>query len=135
MRLIVPSLLIAIVVLAGCQSTAEVSPEIQAQTCPGFDAPGGGEAKVRYVDRPEVTVEATRCVMRNGLMRIDIDIRNGRRTEQRIAYRFEWYEAHGMSLDTEEAWKPVLLYPEDVITLRAVAPSSAVEDFVLVIKS
>jgi hypothetical protein len=135
MRLTVSSLLIVMIVFTGCRSTGEPSPEIQARTCPGFDAPGAGEVKVRFVDRPEVTVVATRCVMRNGLMRVDVDVRNDRRTEQRLAYRFEWYEAYGMSADTEEAWKPILLYPEDIKTLRSVAPSEAVEDFVVVIKS
>ena len=130
------SIMLAVLLATGCQSTGEEKPP--AEVCPGFGAVGtsgasGGE-RVRFLEQPDVSVVQMRCVVRSDLLRIDVDVRNDRPREQRISYRFEWFDADAMSLDSEEAWKPLLLYPEEVRTIRTISPSASTRDFVLVIK-
>jgi len=129
------SLMIAAVLLAGCKSSGEPKP---SESCPGFEEAGSTskleQVKVRYLDGPDVRVAQMRCVASDDLLRIDVDIINERPQEQRIAYRFEWFESNGMSVDNEEAWKPLLLYPDQVKTIRTVSPGADAQDFRLVIK-
>jgi len=121
--------------VSGCQTKGEPRP---SESCPGFADAGSTKAlvarKVRFINDPDVNVREMRCVTQNTLMRIDIDLENGESDEQRVAYRFEWYEANGMSTGGEEAWKPLLLYPDDFRTIRTVAPNSDARDFNLLIK-
>ena len=123
------------ILLAGCRSPGEPKP---SESCPGFAEAGSTkklvELKVRYIDGPEVRVVEMRCVTQDDLLRIDVDLKNDRSREQRVAYRFDWFESNGMSINTDEAWKPLLLYPEDLKTIRTVSPSEDARDFRLIIK-
>ncbi|UCH49905.1 MAG: YcfL family protein [Betaproteobacteria bacterium] len=128
-------LLMGVVLLAGCQSSGEPQP---SESCPGYAEAGSTKAlaarKVSYIDRPDVRVVEMRCVSRADLLRIDIDLKNRRSKEQHIAYRFDWFEANGMSTGSEEAWKPLVLYPGVPRTIRTVSPSTDAKDFRLLIK-
>lgn len=136
MKTVMWSAMLSLLLMAGCQSVGdEKMPE---SVCPGFDAAGSrgeiGAEKVRLLDQPDVTVVAMRCVVRDELLRVDADVRNDRPRDQRVSYRFQWFDADGMSVDSEEAWKPVLLYPREIKTISTVSPGVTVGDFVLVIK-
>jgi uncharacterized protein YcfL len=129
------TVMICAVLLVGCQSRGEPKP---SESCPGFGDAGSSsaleKAKVRYLDEPDVRVVEMRCVMTDNLLRVDADLLNERPREQSIAYRFEWFESNGMSIDNEEAWKPLLLYPDQLKTIRTVSPGGDAQDFRLVIK-
>jgi len=128
-------MMIGAFVLSGCQTKGEPRP---SESCPGFADAGSTGAlaarKVRLINDPDVKVIEMRCVMQNDLLRVDVDLENGDSDEQNVAYRFEWYESNGMSTGGEEAWKPLLLYPNDFRTIRTVAPSPVARDFNLLIK-
>lgn len=128
-------LMIVVLVLAGCQTKGEPKP---SESCPGYAEAGSTRAlvadKVRFINYPDVKVVEMRCVLQDDLMRVDIDLKNGESDEQTIAYRFEWYESNGMSTGGEEAWKPLLLYPNDFRTIRTVSPNPDAQDFNLLIK-
>ena len=129
------TVMLCVVLLAGCQSPGEPKP---SESCPGFDEAGSTagleKVKVRYLDEPDVRIVEMRCVMIDNLLRVDADLINERPREQRISYRFEWFESNGMSIDNEEAWKPLLLYPDQLKTIRTVSPGGDAQDFRLVIK-
>jgi uncharacterized protein YcfL len=128
-------MMIGALVLSGCQTKGEPKP---SESCPGFADAGSTKAlverKVRLINDPDVKVIEMRCVVQNDLLRVDVDLKNGDSDEQNVAYRFEWYESNGMSTGGEEAWKPLLLYPHDVRTIRTVAPNPGARDFNLLIK-
>lgn len=135
MKASIYSVLVSVVLLAGCQTAGNEQEALDV--CPGFEAAGSSgsirDEKVRLLDQPDVRVVAVRCVVRDALLRIDADVRNERPREQRISYRFQWFDADGMSM-SEEAWKPVLLYPREVKTIRTISPNEQARDFILVIK-
>jgi hypothetical protein len=128
-------LMVGALTLPGCQTKGEPRP---SESCPGFADAGSTKAlvarKVRFINYPDVKVLEMRCVMQNGQLRVDIDLKNGKSDEQAIAYRFEWYETNGMSTGGEEAWKPLLLYANDFRTIRTVSPNPDAQDFSLLIK-
>lgn len=122
-------------VLVGCKSTG---PRPPSESCPGWEQAGSTKAlvkkKVQLIGDPDVDVRELRCVMADGLLRIDVDIENDKSRNQPVEYRFDWYEPNGMSAGTEEPWKPVMLYPDEKRTIHTVAPSIQAQDFRLVIK-
>lgn len=122
-----------LMVAAGCQSSG--APAL-SKSCPGFDdfSDAAARGKIRFIGNPEVSINQIRCVATEGLLRVDVDMINQKSSEQRIEYRFQWFEADGMSVDPDEAWKPVLLYPRETRTIRTASPSKNSREFVLVIK-
>lgn len=121
--------------LAGCKGTG---PRPPSESCPGFEQAGSTRSlvreKVQYLGSPDVDVGELRCVMDDGLLRIDVDLENDKSRNQQIEYRFLWFEPNGMSVGPEEAWKPLVLYPDERRTIRTVAPSVRALDFQLILK-
>jgi uncharacterized protein YcfL len=126
---------ILVVGLAGCKSKGPLPP---AESCPGFEEAGSTRGlvkqKVQFLGDPEVDIREMRCVVQDDLLRIDVDIENDKSRNQQLEYRFLWFEPNGMSVGTEEPWKPLVLYPEERRTLRTSAPSIQAKDFKLVFK-
>jgi uncharacterized protein YcfL len=135
MRASIVLFVIGAILLTGCRSTGESKP---SESCPGFAEAGSTyklvKRKVSYIGGPEVRVVEMRCAKQGDLLRIDVDLHNNRSTEQRVAYRFDWFESNGMRINNEEAWKPLLLYPQDLRTIRTVSPGADAQDFRLFIK-
>jgi hypothetical protein len=121
--------------LAACKSKGPLPP---SESCPGFQEAGSigklVKAKVQFLGDPDVDIVEMRCVTSEGILRIDIDLENEKARNQPIEYRFVWYEASGMSVSPEEAWKPLMLYPDERRTVRTVSPGVNAQDFKLLIK-
>lgn len=121
--------------VAGCKSSGPIPP---SESCPGFQEAGSTRQlvrkKVQFIGDPEVDVREMRCIVNDGLLRIDVDIENDKSRNQQIEYRFYWYEENGMSAAPDEAWKPLILYPDEKRTIRTLAPGVNAKDFSLAIK-
>jgi uncharacterized protein YcfL len=121
--------------LAGCKSTG---PRPPSESCPGFEQAGSTQRlvrdKVQYLGSPDVVVRELRCVVDDGLLRVDIDVENDRSRNQQVEFRFLWFEPNGMSVGPDEAWKPLVLYPGERRSIRTLAPSVRAQDFQLVVK-
>jgi len=121
--------------IAACKSRGPLPP---SESCPGFQEAGSTarlvKAKVQFLGDPDIGIAEMRCVMSEGILRIDIDLENEKARNQQVEYRFVWFEANGMSVSPEEAWKPLILYPDERRTIRTVSPGVSAEDFKLLIK-
>jgi predicted small lipoprotein YifL len=121
--------------VAACKSKGPLPP---SESCPGFEEAGSTsrlvKAKVQFLGDPDVGIVELRCMVTEGVLRIDIDLENEKARNQPIEYRFVWYEANGMSVSPEEAWKPLILYPDERRTIRTAAPGVRAQDFKLLIK-
>lgn len=121
--------------IAACKSKGPLPP---SESCPGFQEAGTTarlvKAKVQFLGDPDVGIVEMRCVMTEGILRIDIDLENEKARNQPLEYRFVWYEASGMSVSPEEAWKPLMLYPDERRTIRTASPGVNAQDFKLLIK-
>jgi predicted small lipoprotein YifL len=121
--------------IAGCSTKGPLPP---SESCPGFQEAGSTarlvKAKVQFLGDPDVGIAEMRCVTTDGILRIDIDLENEKARNQQIEYRFLWFEANGMSVAPEEAWKPLILYPDERRTIRTASPGISAHDFKLLIK-
>ncbi|HWQ39572.1 MAG TPA: YcfL family protein [Burkholderiales bacterium] len=128
-------LLVALALLGGCRAKG---PPLPSESCPGFKESGSTarlvKEKVQFLGDPDVGIVQMRCVVNEGILRVDVDLENEKSRNQSLEYRFLWFEPDGMSVAPEEAWKPLILYPDERRTIRTVAPGVNAQDFRLLIK-
>jgi uncharacterized protein YcfL len=121
--------------VAGCKSKGPLMP---SEACPGYEKAGSTsklvKSKVQFLGDPDVEIAQLRCVMNDGILRVDIDLENEKSRNQQVEYRFLWFEDNGMSVSPEEAWKPLVLYPDEKRTIRTASPGVTAKDFKLLIK-
>jgi uncharacterized protein YcfL len=134
----IATLLVAAAVAAGLAGCKSSGPRPPSESCPGFEQAGSTQRlvreKVQFLGSPDVQVREMRCVVHDGLLRVDVDIENDRSRNQQVEYRFLWFEPNGMSIGPEEVWKPLVLYPNERRIIRTAAPSVRALDFQLVVK-
>lgn len=131
-------ILTAMGLAVGVTACGSKGPPPPSESCPGFQEAGSTsrlvKAKVQFLGDPDIGIVEMRCVMGDGILRIDIDLENEKARNQQIEYRFLWFEANGMSVAPEEAWKPLILYPDERRTIRTASPGVSAQDFRLLIK-
>jgi uncharacterized protein YcfL len=71
----------------------------------------------------------------NELIQAQITVLNITRKNLQFEYRFEWKDKDGIIIDTPlTTWIPFSLAAKERSTLKAMAPSSKAEDFVLTVR-
>lgn len=81
--------------------------------------------------RQQVQIVSANQGVANDLLRVQVVVRNNWALRKGFNYRFEWYDANGMQVETSRtaAWKTARLQPKESITLTGIAPSPSVVDF------
>jgi uncharacterized protein YcfL len=81
-----------------------------------------------------IEVSDIKSTMVGGLMKAQASLRSKSGDEVQIQYKFDWYDAQGMELGGNGAWKPFILYSKQDRTLQGVAPDPRVKEFKLEIR-
>ena len=64
------------------------------------------------------------------ILKVDVDVTNTHGHSRIINYKFEWFDDHGMSVNTPlSTWQPRVLQGGETITLTGVAPTPQAKDF------
>jgi len=71
----------------------------------------------------------------DNLLKIQVALRNETNNEQRVLYRFEWFDDEGMLIDTKlSTWRQTTLFGKETVRLTGVAPRPDAVDFQLKVK-
>ena len=133
------TLLFALLAVAGCAGNKVVERPGFAYGCPAGEKNIGSKtqlikSKLEVAGSlPNIEVADLRCADRDGLMRIDVDLKNEGSDARRISYRFRWLDKDGMRAWDDETWKPALVYGNTLYTVTTMSPSQDVADFRVVI--
>jgi uncharacterized protein YcfL len=133
------AILFASIAVAGCAGNKVAERPSSAYGCPIGEKTIGSKAQLIKSklevagSLPNIEVADLRCADRDGLMRIDVDLKNEGSDARRIAYRFRWLDKDGMRAWDDETWKPVLVYGNTLYTVTTMAPSQDAADFRVVI--
>lgn len=66
----------------------------------------------------------------NGLLKIQAEIYNGRRSRKKVNYRFDWIDESGLVIDTNlSRWTSLSLAGKEAIWVSAIAPTPRAVDF------
>ncbi len=70
-----------------------------------------------------------------GLMKAQVTVRNVKRADLKMAYRFQWFNASGMEVSTSaQPWLEKILIGGEVVYLSSVSPNPTCKDFKILMK-
>ncbi|CAB4881594.1 unannotated protein [freshwater metagenome] len=76
-----------------------------------------------------------RIAQRNGLLNVQVEIKNTSNSNEQLYYRFKWLDSSGFSVWNDEPWKPLLIYGKQKQLITTVAPTLQATDFRVVLQS
>ena len=128
--------MIASLGLAGCSSTAGV--ETSGKT--SWDEQGARtlEKNVLFNNsglKGDIQIVDVKSALAGDMMRAQVTLRSKDRDTLPFQYRFEWYDAGGMEINSGAgSWKPLILYGRESKTVQSVAPDPRAKEFKLKIR-
>lgn len=114
--------LIGLILVLGVPSTMVVAQSMTSKT-----------EKLGEMTYLEVT--DLRLVQRNGLLNIQVEVKNTSNSNEQLYYRFKWLDSSGFSVWDDEPWKPLLIYGKQKQLIIVVAPTLQATDFRVVLQS
>ncbi len=82
-----------------------------------------------------IEVTGLRTTVRNDLLTVQAKVINNDHANQRLFYRFKWFDDAGFSVSDEEPWKHLVIYGKQQQEIQTVAPTPAARDFRLQVQS
>lgn len=87
----------------------------------------GNRLQVVSVDKQELPT---------GLMKVQVSLRNTRKSDYRFAYRFQWFNEAGMEVTTSAStWIEKIVIGGEEFFLSAVSPNERCKDYKLMMRS
>lgn len=128
--------MVAFLGLSGCSTTAGV--EATGKT--SWDEQGARSLEKKIVFnsgglKGDLQIVDIRSVQVGDIMRVQATLRSRDRDTLQFQYRFDWYDAGGMEINSGAgSWKPVLLSGREIKTIQSVAPDPRAKEFKLKIR-
>jgi uncharacterized protein YcfL len=128
--------IIAALGLSGCSTTAGV--ETTGKT--GWDDQGARtlEKNVMFNNsglKGDIQIVDVKSALAGDIMRAQATLRSKDRDTLPFQYRFEWFDANGMEINSGSgSWKPLILYGRESKTVQGVAPDPRAKEFKLKIR-
>ncbi|MCX7205115.1 MAG: YcfL family protein [Proteobacteria bacterium] len=76
-----------------------------------------------------------RTAQRNGLLVVQVEMKNQDKGNQQLYYRFRWLDEAGLEVGGEEAWKPFKFIGLQKRTIESIAPVPNAVDFKMEVNS
>jgi uncharacterized protein YcfL len=99
-------------------------------------------ASISLTDRVEQLGEmkylklgAGRTAQRNGLLVVQVEMKNQDKGNQQLYYRFRWLDEAGLEVGGEEVWKPLKFIGLQKRTIESLAPVPNAVDFKMEVNS
>ena len=88
------------------------------ESMPGMVELDGGQVLMRDLEITGLTQ-----VRRNDFLTAQFDLQNKRGSSLALEWTVDWYDSHGMKIDTNESWRPIVLGGRGFETLQITAPT------------
>ena len=122
--------------LTGCSTTAGV----EATGKMSWDDQGARtlDKNVQFNNsslKGDIQIVDIKSTMAGDIMRAQATLRSKDKDTLPFQYRFEWYEASGLEINSGAgSWKPLILNGREAKTIQAVAPDPRAKEFKLKIR-
>ena len=87
------------------------------------------EKVTRLNDTGDILITDVRSTRTNGLLVAAATLQNTAYSPQTIRYRFRWTSPSGFNAGEGAGWAPQLLYSNQSVQIRGVAPNPQITDF------
>jgi uncharacterized protein YcfL len=78
-----------------------------------------------------IKIDDLRAVVRNGLLTVQVSLRNSSSGMTPINYRFKWLDDSGIKVSDDSYWKPMSLFGGQTIDIVEIATSPLASDFII----
>lgn len=125
--------IIAALGLAGCSTTAGVEATGKA----AWDDQGARILEKNVVFnssglKSDIQIVDVKSAIAGDIMRAQASLRSKDKDTLRFQYRFEWYDANGIEINSGSgSWKPLILNGRESKTVQGVAPDPRAKEFKL----
>lgn len=83
----------------------------------------------------DIAVTALQSDRVGDMMRAQATLTSKTSSTLKVQYRFVWFSAAGMELNSNSAWKPLIVYGKESKTIQGVAPDPRAASFKLAIRN
>jgi uncharacterized protein YcfL len=112
--------------VAGCAS-GRGGPQTTMQG--GESTPGMVELDSGRVLGNELKMRHLNQTRRSGFLVAQFDLHNERGSSLAFEWSVEWFDQHGMKINTSESWRPVVIGGRGFQTLQITAPTMEAEEW------
>lgn len=123
---IAASLVVLSALLAACAS-GKGGPQTTLQG--GESTPGMVELDSGMALSNDLEVQHLNQGRRGGFLVAQFDLHNKRGSTLAIEWSVEWFDEHGLKIDTNESWRPLVIGGRGFETLQITAPTAAAEEW------
>lgn len=121
-------LLVSSALLAGCMS-GKGGPQTTVQgteSLPGITELDGGMTLAK--DLEYIITAKTR---KNGFLVVQLQLHNKRGSSQAFEWKAVWFDEHGLLIDTNESWRPIVIGGRGFETVQITGPTQSAESWQL----
>lgn len=130
-RRMIPMLLLTLAVFAVLPACETVNTTERAE--PGYERVYIDDARVtsdNSLKKAAGLVRLNETTLDTGFLKVQAEVYNSTSKRKRANYRFEWFDANGMLIDTSlSSWKAISLAGKESQFINAVSPTKTATDF------
>ena len=82
----------------------------------------------------DIEIVDMRNTFAGDLLKVQISLRSNNRDTVPIQYKFDWLDAQGFEINSNQAWQPFMVYGKETRTIQGVAPDPRAKEFKLKIR-
>ncbi|MBQ7177457.1 MAG: YcfL family protein [Victivallales bacterium] len=129
MKKLAPFTVLILVVMLGCASDSTSGLELTLKE-------GGSQPIIRIVDSSfKRHIDVEEAIMRRGktgFLEASVCVRNRKKKDYPIQYKFFWFDADGMEIQPgARPWEQTTLHGGEAVTLSATAPEKGGSKFII----
>ncbi len=126
-------ILLALIALsfAGCASTSGI--EAIAKVIPG-DGQTELNKSIIVNNRSlasDIEITDIKSAFTGNMLKVQLSLRSKSRDTVALQYRFDWLDVQGFEINSNQSWKPFLIYGKETRTIQGVAPDPRAREFKL----
>jgi uncharacterized protein YcfL len=79
----------------------------------------------------DIEIIDMRSAFAGDMLKVQVALRSNNRDTIPVQYKFDWLDANGFEINSNQAWKPFMVYGKETRTIQGVAPDPRAREFKL----
>jgi len=79
----------------------------------------------------DIEITDMKSAFAGDMLKVQVSLRSNNRDTIPVQYKFDWLDANGFEINSNQAWKPFMVYGKETRTIQGVAPDPRAREFKL----
>jgi uncharacterized protein YcfL len=128
---------VSAVLMGGCATTT--SSGIEASGTPQTEGIAGGpDTSVIINDSgfgSDIEISDLKSAYVGNLLMVQASLRSKKSSTLPIQYKFDWFDARGFEINSNQPWKPMLIFGNESVSIQGVAPDQRAREYKLKLRN